>query len=209
MDLIESLHESQYRVVEAGGLRWRIRAVDDAEALARHGSATLLTLPVEALREAGMAPDGLDTLMATLEEAQQAASAIEEGRDVTEQERERVLDALAKVQRMAVHVHPRQREEQAVASEALVCAGVVGVWDPDRDDWRTVRFVRGKAEPDPVAGVLHVRSIRPILIVLANAISTASTDARGWTAALDAFRRGPGAARAGGPDRDAAQPHDP
>jgi hypothetical protein len=209
MDLLEQIDQAQYREVPAGGMRWRVRAVDDSESLARHGAATLLALPVQALRDAGVGPEGVDEAMATLQRAQAAAEAIERGEDVSEPDREIVLDALAKIQRMAMHMHPRQREEQATAAEALVCAGVVGVWDAEAGDWRALRFVRGKEEADPSGGVLHVRSIRPLIGVLAGEIAKASTDARGWTAALTAFRRGPGSGGAGVGDRGEDGPHVP
>tara|TARA_Y100000296_G_C5151186_1_gene246488 strand:+ start:342 stop:806 length:465 start_codon:yes stop_codon:yes gene_type:complete len=62
------------------------------------------------------------------------------------------------------NVSPEQVKTLAKYSEAVVCASLIAIGDPDTGDWDDVRLVIDPSRQDPEKGVLWVGSLPPVIV---------------------------------------------
>lgn len=207
MPVIQQLQQATTQEVEAGGVRFRVEAVDTAK-LALAGKASLLVIPMQGIGAVG--PGGAHRL-AAMEQASRDVQAAQEAMVQAAREgddtalaaaEEEALTAADQLQTLLSQVDDGKLENAKHHEQRMVCAGVVAAFDPQADNgpdlppgaWERVRVVMGDDEAtDAAQGKLHVKHLPPGAVsILARAITHLS-QGEGWPQALNRFRGLPAA----------------
>lgn len=130
MSVVKLISKSASKVIEAGGLHWKIKRVRSRDVL-RAGLATMIQF----------APEDL-------------ADVMKDGADASEMERQLTSNWAHKMAAMT----DVQQAKMSDSLDALVCAGVIEASE-DGDTWEAIRFTMNEREADPEASVLMVDTL--------------------------------------------------
>ena len=170
MSVVKLISKSACKVIEAGGLHWKIKRVRSRDVL-RAGLATMIQFAPEDLADVMSGDADEDQIQKQL-----AGNWAQKMASMTDVQQAKMSDSL----------------------DALVCAGVIEASE-DGETWEPIRFTMNEREADPEASVLMVDTL-PWAVRQSLSMAVQSHSREGLEAEIESvatFREGTGSSAAG------------